>query len=385
MYHCQSLCGSPSPSPPFQQRHHSSKVQASCTMTAPPRPWEIDDRARRRAIPHDSNRLVGTHSQRERERDACLEALMDHQDWKDKRYGLRGQGILFRPLVWTAGGRPHPADTRTLRHAADTASSRNGQQMLAKSLQRRWKHEIQIALLRRRAPTTRAVLPNPSARAEWLLAAQTELSVIGSEPPAHDGRDDDDDDDSDTGTDTTTPDDDNEFTGQQSTPARLLELEALFQDHGVCSGLVIDSLALERVLHEQRALAQPLPSAIHLDQRQRGPISCLISLSPLLFQVLDTTHIWSGNDSDVIEPDDILALAAAVNVLIKLHLSPQQSKARTLPELLTAVAALLARPQPDDALVLHSACTIQQVTHIEFRMLEQLGQELATLTLHGLG
>ena len=83
---------------------------------------------------------------------------------------LRNQGIHYRPLVWTADGRPHPAVTRTLQKAADIASSRNGQQMSAKSLQRRWKHEIQIALLRRTAAMTRAVLPNPPARAEWLLA-----------------------------------------------------------------------------------------------------------------------------------------------------------------------------------------------------------------------
>ena len=39
--------------------------------------------------------------------------------------------------------------------AADIASSRKGQQMSVKSLQHRWKHEIQIALLRRRASMTR--------------------------------------------------------------------------------------------------------------------------------------------------------------------------------------------------------------------------------------
>ena len=83
---------------------------------------------------------------------------------------LRDQGIHYRPLVWTADGRPHPTVARTLQYAADIASSRNGQQMSAKSLQRRWKHEIQIALLRRRAAMTRAVLPNPSARAEWPFA-----------------------------------------------------------------------------------------------------------------------------------------------------------------------------------------------------------------------
>ena len=83
---------------------------------------------------------------------------------------LRQQGIHYRLLNWTADGRPHPTVTRTLQYAADNASSRNGQQMSAKSLHRRWKHEIQIALLRRRAAMARAVLPNPSLRAEWLLA-----------------------------------------------------------------------------------------------------------------------------------------------------------------------------------------------------------------------
>ena len=65
----------------------------------------------------------------------------------DKIPDLRGQDILYRPLVWTADGRPHPAVTRTLQYAADIASSRNGQQMSAKSLQHRWEHGIQMPLL----------------------------------------------------------------------------------------------------------------------------------------------------------------------------------------------------------------------------------------------
>ena len=67
--------------------------------------------------------------------------------------------------------------TRTRQYAADIASSRNGQQMSAKSLQRRWKREIRIALPRRRADMARAVLPNPSARAEWLLAGFVDRSL----------------------------------------------------------------------------------------------------------------------------------------------------------------------------------------------------------------
>ena len=83
---------------------------------------------------------------------------------------FRQQNTHYRPLVWTADGRPHPAVTRTLQYAADIASSRSGQHLSAKSLHRRWKHEIKIALPRRRAAMARTVHPNPSARAEWLFA-----------------------------------------------------------------------------------------------------------------------------------------------------------------------------------------------------------------------
>ena len=41
---------------------------------------------------------------------------------------------------------------------------------------------------------------------------------------------------------------------------RVLELEALLEDYGVRSGVITESLALERVLYEQGALAQPPPS-----------------------------------------------------------------------------------------------------------------------------
>ena len=96
---------------------------------------------------------------------------------------VRNQGVHHRPLVGTADGRPHPA--RTLLYAADTASCRNVQQMSVEALQHRWKHEIQVSLLRRRAALTRAVLPNPSACAEWLLAGLIDraLNHWGHAPP----------------------------------------------------------------------------------------------------------------------------------------------------------------------------------------------------------
>ena len=76
---------------------------------------------------------------------------------------------------------------------------------------RRWKHEIHIALFRRRAAMTRAVLPNPAAWAEWLFAG-----VIGralhhwGDVPALDGGPGDHGLD-DFETDTAIPDDDDDI------------------------------------------------------------------------------------------------------------------------------------------------------------------------------
>ena len=102
--------------------------------------------------------------------------------------------------------------------------------------------------------------------------------------------------------------------------------------------------------------------------------------SGFTLQVLDLAHIWSDSDTDVIDLDDTLALSAAVHMFIKLNLLPGQRYLHTLPELLTAVAALLTRHQPDDVPVLHTARTIQQITHVQFRILELLEFDLATLT-----
>ena len=131
---------------------------------------------------------------------------------------LRAQGNVYRPLVCTADGRPHPAVTRTLHDVADIASCRIAQQMSATALPHRWKHEIQIALLWRRAAMTRAVLPNMSAGQQWLLAAVMDRAASHwvRAPPLVGG----DEEDADTGTDTTAPDDDNDdiasFTSQQT-------------------------------------------------------------------------------------------------------------------------------------------------------------------------
>ena len=98
---------------------------------------------------------------------------------KSRRYRseireLRRAGIVFRPMIWTSDGREHPAVTRTLKHAAELASRRHTLQMSASSLVARWRHEIQIAILRRRAGMCRAVLPKATAHEHWLLTGDAD-------------------------------------------------------------------------------------------------------------------------------------------------------------------------------------------------------------------
>ena len=50
----------------------------------------------------------------------------------------------------------------------------------------------------------------------------------------------------------------------------LLELEALSEDHGACSGVITHSLVLVGAVNEQSALVQPLPSALQLVNRRKG-------------------------------------------------------------------------------------------------------------------
>jgi hypothetical protein len=85
---------------------------------------------------------------------------------------LHQAGIAFRPLIWSADGRPHPATTRTLKYAAERASYRGGRAIRAQDFYRKWTHEIQVAILRRRAAMTRAALPKPQTDVAWLSTSE---------------------------------------------------------------------------------------------------------------------------------------------------------------------------------------------------------------------
>ena len=155
-----------------------------------------------------------------------------------------------------------------------------------------------------------------------------------------------------------------------------LVLESVFEDHGVCSEVITD---LFSPLIEQFMSGVPWFSHFHQPcswlAGERVLVSCptLLPFLPshrtpagLLFKSWNWYTLWSDSDAEVIELNDILALAAAVHMFINLNRPlPQQRYSRRLPELLTAVVELLTRHQPNGVTALFTVRTIQQVTRAE--------------------
>ena len=72
--------------------------------------------------------------------------------------------------------------SRTLGYAAQLAASKGGKSDTPKDFVRRWRHEVQIAILRRRAAMARAVLPAIPGNLVWLLTGKSDR------PPCIHGR-----------------------------------------------------------------------------------------------------------------------------------------------------------------------------------------------------
>ena len=295
--------------------------------------------------------------------------------------------------------------TRTLQHAADIASSRNGQQMSAKSLQRRRRH----ALLRRRAAMTRAVLPKSSALAEWLLAGilVRALQYWGHVFPRDGGIGDPDHADSEI--DTAIPDDDDDtpvdrqhlcsHQGSSCPPGpSQASLFLLFRYFQVTWSLTLSSKitgcpgwSLTTCLHLSGRPtgcfpAQPPFSALQRYNRRKcayflRDLASTADLShhsaPFSLQLLDLAHRWSERQDNNIHIFDVVSLAATVYIFINMNPAPAQGPLADLP---VAIARLLARRQPDSATSLHTRWTIQQIVTEEYRILEVLNFELATHT-----
>ena len=206
---------------------------------------------------------------------------------------------------------------------------------------------------------TRAVLPNPSARAEWLVAGIIDgaLHHWGHVPPLDGGLGDHDHADSET--DTATPDDDDDtaalasqsFASVQPSSFQLpasvqvtlsanlslgaprhpatLKFENIFEDHGVSWLIINETIALELETHRRCFPAQLVPSASQMYKwrmcahllRDLAATGDLPPHSALLSQqLLDLTHRWwierEDNDVDTV---DVHPLAAAVYIHFKLH------------------------------------------------------------------
>lgn len=79
--------------------------------------------------------------------------------------------MAFQPLVWSAEGRPRPATTRVLACATKQVW-RQADCVDGSCFAERWRHEIGIAIQRRKAAMIRMVLPSRDVRREWLLSGR---------------------------------------------------------------------------------------------------------------------------------------------------------------------------------------------------------------------
>ena len=107
-------------------------------------------------------------------------------------------------------------------------------------------------------------------------------------------------------------------------------------------------------------------------------------------QLLDLTHRWWSEAEDP-DMDDVYPLAAAAEICIKLHttrypdlaplrLPDPRQPARSLTDLLTALAGFLDRRQPHSIPLLHSARAVHEVVTEEYRNLESVNYQFGTYT-----
>ena len=64
-----------------------------------------------------------------------------------------------------------------MKYAADIASRRHVDPEAKRGLLARWKHEVGLAIMRRRAAMARAVLPKPTSKERWMLVGGVNTEV----------------------------------------------------------------------------------------------------------------------------------------------------------------------------------------------------------------
>ena len=134
----------------------------------------------------------------------------------EKIQELRVPGIVCRPLLMEGHTQlsREPCKTQQTLRFVDTGNQ------CRQAVQHRWKLEVQIALLRRRAAVTRAVLPSTSAREQRLPPGLVDRTTNhwALTPPLDGGEDED----TDASTDTTVLDDNDDIASfQVNTPPTL--------------------------------------------------------------------------------------------------------------------------------------------------------------------
>ena len=169
-----------------------------------------------------------------------------------------------------------------------------------------------------------------------------------------------------------------------------MQLDALFEYHGVSWMVIEDMFAFERAIY-QRCFPAQLPLSSRGSTGRSAFTSCKTSLPLLfsrftvqisLFSTWTLAHVWSERRDNDIHIFDVLPLAAAVCIFIKMDPARAQVPRHTRPlaDLPATIARLLARRQPHNAPSLHTGWTIQQILTVECHILEVLNYELTTPT-----
>ena len=88
---------------------------------------------------------------------------------------LRRQGIVFKPMVWSTEGAPHPVVLRIMAYVCSQAVRRNSDTHKgAKEMMSRWQRELSVALQTRKASMIAACIKAPGPHQQWLLSGKVD-------------------------------------------------------------------------------------------------------------------------------------------------------------------------------------------------------------------